>query len=167
MLTLDIILLVIVGVAGVWGYWKGFIAQLGALGAVVVGIIACRMLGPLLVSALAPEASGVGETATRYATVAVAYALIYLVAYYAVVFAARMLRLAVKAVFLGPLDRIGGALFNIAKILILVSFLLNVAVAVCPSIDPCGRSAIGSGKPMQKIMDIAPAIVGALVPQND
>lgn len=167
MLTLDIILLIIVGVAGVWGYWKGFIAQIGALGAVVAGIIACRLLGPLLVASLMPEASGVHETATYYGTVAVVYALIYLVAYYGVILVARLLRLAVKAVFLGPLDRIGGALFNIAKILILVSFLLNAAVALCPSFDPCARSAIGSGKPLQKIMDIAPAIVGALVPQQD
>lgn len=165
MQTLEIILLVIVGAAGLWGYWKGFIQQLGSVGAVVAGVVVCRLFGPTVIGIVEPT-GGTSDVVAHVGTIALVYAILYIVAYYAVVLAARLLKLAVKAVFLGPLDRMGGALFNIAKVLIMVSLLLNVYVGINPEADLPSKSAIGGGWPVQKILDIAPAIVGALVPQK-
>lgn len=162
MAPIDIALLIVIALAAVWGFTKGFISQLGSLAAIVVGIIACRMLGPRAVGLIMPGGAEADSAFTYYAAVAMAYSVIYIVAYYAVLLVARMLRLAVHAVFLGPLDRIGGALFNIAKCLIMVSFLLNIYMVIFPSSRLCESSKIADGRLVTFVTGLGPKIVGAV-----
>lgn len=162
MATLDIVTLVILGIAAVWGYAKGFISQLGGLAAIIIGVIACRMLGPQAVDLMAPPPA-TGDSLNRWGIVIMVYAVIYLVGYYGVILVAKLLKLAVHTVFLGPLDRIGGALFNVAKVLIVVSFALNIYVSLSGK-EVKATGSIFDGKGLEYVMAIAPKIVGAVVP---
>ena len=167
MATIDTILLIIVVAAGIWGFSKGFIHQIGAIAAVIIGIIACRMLGPQAVGLIYPEGEPDAYSSSYIGAVVMAYAVLYIVAYYAVILVSKMLRLAVHTVFLGPLDRIAGALLNIGKCLIMVSFLLNVYLVIFPDSGLRESSKIGDGKPLAAVIGLAPRIVGAVLPNQE
>ena len=167
MATIDIILLIVVVGAGIWGFSKGFIHQIGAIAAVIVGIIACRMLGPQAVELICPPGEADAFSSKHIGAVVMAYAVLYIVAYYAVLLVAKMLKLAVHTVFLGPLDRIAGALLNIGKCLIMLSFLLNVYMAIFPDSDLQKTSKIAEGKAVAMVIGLAPRIVGAVLPNQE
>jgi len=165
MTVLDIIILIIFIVAAVLGFRKGFITQVGSLAAIVIGIIACRMFAPQVVGLISPTPAEVAEGANscpEYLTTIIACCIIYLVAYYAVILVVKLLKLVAHTVLLGPLDRIGGAIVSVVKWFIPVSLVLNLYLAMNPDCNLAEKVHIAGGQPVQWIVELAPALFGAL-----
>ncbi len=147
MTVLDIILLLIFIGSAWYGFRKGIIKQLGSLAAIVVAIIACRTLGQPVAEMLSGSNPDWQASAVSRATVSIiANALVYLVAYYGVILIAKVMRMVSHAVLLGPLDRITGAAFAVAKYFLLVSLLLNLYIAVFPSARLSEKSHLCGGR---------------------
>lgn len=162
MAYLDLIVFGILALAALWGYSKGLVAQLGALAAIVVGIVVCRLFGPAAVHLANPELGSEASPLPRYGFTILVYAVLYFVAYYGVILVSRMLKSLIHALKVGPLDRIGGAIFNLGKFLLVISLVLNVYLFVCPDADLCSKSQVAGGKAMEKIISVAPAVLGLL-----
>lgn len=116
---LDIVIIVMLLGGLVMGYRKGLVASLGAVGAVVVSCVACHLLG-----------AGRSVPANM---------LIFVVGYVTTFLLARMIRSLVRAVALGFLDRLAGALFVAFEYLLGLSILLNLYLWL--------RSLVGAAPP--------------------
>ncbi len=159
MTALDIIILIIFIVAAVMGYRRGFISQIGSVAAIIVGIVACRMFGTAVSQWFMPD---VGDSSMAvYGARILGNCLVYVVAYYAVIIVARMLRTVTHAVFLGPLDRIGGAVVSVVKWFLLVSLLLNLYIVLFDD-SFLSTSHLCGGRPVRWIVELAPKVLGAL-----
>lgn len=163
MTILDIILIVAFIAAAAWGFYKGIINQVGAIAAIVLAIVACRAFGGPAMSMIGtdPEASAM----TTFGKTVLVYAVIYFVVYYAVILVARLLKLVTHTVLLGPIDRIAGAVFNIAKVSVVASLLLNVFLWVFSSYTPEQLSTAAGGKLIEFVLSIAPKLLGAITAQ--
>ncbi|MDE5989809.1 MAG: CvpA family protein [Duncaniella sp.] len=163
MTALDIILLLIF-IGSAWlGFRKGIIKQLGSLAAIVIAIIACRCLGQPVTEMLTGAHPDWQASPISRATVSIlANALIYLVAYYGVIIVAKLLRMVSHAILLGPLDRIAGAAFSVAKYFLLVSLLLNLYMVIFPSDTLSSRSHLCNGRVVVLTARFAPWVLGAI-----
>lgn len=161
---IDIILLIIFIATAVTGFRKGFIAQVGSLAAIVVAVIACRALGPTATGWVMPDGpdAEAGSSMSRIIASAMAYSGVYLVAYYAVILVVRLLKMVTHTLFLGPLDRIGGAAVNIIKWGLAVSLVLNLYLALWPDGKMLRSSTIAGGKPIEWVVALAPKALGIL-----
>lgn len=160
MAAIDIAIIIVTAVAGIAGFRKGLIAQAGSLAAIIIAIVACRLLGPETVRLIMPH----GEEVTamqRYGATVLAYGGIYIVAYYAVVIVTKLLKVVVHTLLMGPLDRIGGAVVNIIKWMMVMSVVLNMYMALFPTGGLIRSSHIAGGAPVQFIVELAPAAWGA------
>lgn len=163
--AIDIILLLIFIVSAWLGYRKGIITQLGSVAAIAVAIIACRMFGATVSDIMFgnhPEWEA--SSLSRYGVSIVANCLIYVVAYYAVVLVAKVLKMVSHAVLLGPLDRIAGAAFSVAKYGLLVSLLLNLYIVLFPSTSLISRSHLAGGKAVELVIGFAPWLLDTIHP---
>ncbi|MCM1521250.1 MAG: CvpA family protein [Muribaculaceae bacterium] len=160
-------MIIVIAVSGAWGFWKGFINQAGSIAAVIVGLLACWLLGPMVMKFVAPGGTNPVGHMSYYAIAAGTYSVIYIVAYYSVILVAKMLRLTVHALFLRPLDRIAGAILSIAKSLIMVSFLLNIYILFSPDSDLSKSSKIANGRLVETVIDLGPRIVGVLTSETE
>lgn len=163
MAIIDIIILVIFAASALMGYRKGFIAQAGAVAAIIVAIIACRMIGPAATEMILPHGDEAANSAwTRYSSAAFAYCGVYIVAYYAVVIVVKLLKLATTTLMLGPLDSIGGAVVNVFKWFMAVSVIANLYLAIWPGGQLLATSKLGNGQAVTWIVKLAPGVLGAL-----
>ena len=92
------------------------------------------------------------------------HAAIYLVAYYGVILLAKLLRMVSHAVFLGPLDRIAGAAFSVAKYFLLVSLLLNLYMVIFPDTPLRTKSNLCGGRVVTLTARFAPWVLDAVSP---
>lgn len=165
MTALDIILLLVFIGSAWFGFRKGIIKQLGSLAAIVIAIIACRCLGPTVVTLLMGSHPDWQASPISHATVSIlANAVIYLVAYYGVILLAKLLRMVSHAVFLGPLDRIAGAAFSVAKYFLLVSLLLNLYMVIFPDTPLRSKSNLCGGRVATLTARFAPWVLDAVSP---
>ena len=154
---LDVIIIAVVVAAAVMGFRKGFIGQLGSVAAIIIGVVACRLFGPQVTDMIMPADQGPEvNSMSKYAYSILAYAGVYIVAYYAVILVARLLRTVTHTLLLGPLDRMAGAV----KWLLALSVALNLYVIIVSGSDLGSRSRLGK-ETVQFIMEIAPAAWGA------
>lgn len=156
MAILDLAIYIIIGVAAVTGYRRGFISQASSLAAIVIGIIACRVLGPTVTDlVVGADANGL----KRFAASVMAYICIYAVVGIGVKIVGRVLGKISHALLLGPLDGVAGAALSIAKWMIGISLVLNLYIAFNPMSDAEG-SDIAADLPLSAVVKIAPAIFG-------
>lgn len=148
MTAFDIFVLVVAGIALISGFFAGIIKQLGTLAGFVAAIIACRLFGAEAAAWLA-EMQG-GQSA---ATTAIAYAGIFLLAFFAVKIVAHALGKLISALHLSVLDRLAGAAFRAAVWLFILSICFNVWAYAAPEQAPSGTLA-------EKVEQIAPAALG-------
>lgn len=160
--VIDIILLIIFIAAAVMGYRKGFIAQAGAVAAIVVSVIACRMLGPSVTDWIMAGHDSPESSMSRFMASAISYAGIYLIAYYAIILIVKLLKLVTHTLFLGPLDRIGGAIVNILKWGLALSLVFNLYLALWPDGKLLSSSTIAGGKPIEWVVGLAPKALGLI-----
>ncbi len=157
---IDITLLIILTAAALLGFRKGLIAQAGSAAAIIIAIIACRTLGPAATDIImpAPEESSM----SRLMASAIAYSAVYLVAYYAVILISKLLRQVTHTLFLGPLDRIGGAIVNILKWSLALSLAFNLYTALWPDGKLLSSSTLAQGRPIRWITALAPKALGLI-----
>lgn len=165
MAAIDIILILIFALSAWLGFRKGIITQLGSVAAIVIAIIACRVLGSQISDMiLASHPDWAAESIKRYGVSILANCGIYIVVYYGVVIIARLLRSVTHAVLLGPLDRIAGAAFSVAKYFLLVSILLNLYIVLFPSTTLLSRSRLAGGQAVDLVVGFAPWMLDTMSP---
>ncbi len=162
---IDIVIAVIFAGGLIIGYRKGALRQIGSIGGVVAGLIACRLAGDratALVASLmgwdAPGASSMSVTAAQV----VGYGALFLAVWCGVWAIARMLRKATHAMLLGPVDGVAGAVFLAAKWMIVVSLVLNLWKRVDPNSSIFSSSRLAGGAVLDAIMQLTPRIFGFL-----
>lgn len=159
-MALDILILAIVLVGAFMGYQRGILAQAGAIIAVLAGIVAARMFGPRLSVILAgADAPSIVDQVSGYGLAFIgAYALVWIIA--------RMARSAFRAVKLGIIDRLGGAVFKMAEWLLILSLALNFYLVITNGEDTLRHP----DKPWRAaVIDFAPSMLGymASLTQNN
>lgn len=165
MSTLEIIVTILLIISAVWGFQRGVIVQIGSLLAIVVAIIICHIFGDAATSmtvALMGGEESVTDPAqssmSMFAAKCIGHISLFLVAWLGVWFVARTLRTMVKAVRLGFLDKICGALFMLLKCGIIISLFINFMRIV----SPAGSIATASGPLTDRIAELAPRLLGFL-----
>ena len=128
--SFSIFIIIVIVVSAGFGWYKGFLKQAAQVAGLILGIAACRIFGTRLATALCGEEPSGADTALYYV---MAYVVLFLVVYVLVSLCSRLLKGVLNTLKVGILNRIGGALFNICKWMLLVSLLLNLWVAVSPS----------------------------------
>lgn len=152
----DIFLIAVVLIAGITGYISGVIKRIGAVAALVLAIVACRLFGSDITAALVAPGS---EHATLIKVLI--YSALFLVVYFSVRLVARLLGKIASAMCLGFLDRLAGALYSILFWLIMVSLALNVWFAVVPA--DASRLCPKSKPWRTAVVDLAPTLAGYIV----
>ncbi len=168
MTVLDIIIIIIFVAAAVLGFRKGFVTQIGSFAAIVIAVLVCRMSGGQVAELIMPSSAEPHDASPlpHYIYMVVAYCIVYLAAYYVVTIVVKLLKFVVHTVFLGPLDRIGGALVSVVKWFIPVSLALNLYIAVFPDSNLADKSHLCGGQPVTWIVELAPRVLGALTSFN-
>ncbi|MGM9859169.1 MAG: CvpA family protein [Muribaculaceae bacterium] len=152
--ALDIFIFVLIAVAAVVGFVRGIVSQVGSIAAIIVGILAARIIGGAVVS-------GSSEPVTAFAI----YGIIFLVAYLVTWLLARMIRSAVKALHLGIIDRLTGAVFSVFKWTFILSIVLNIYMFIG---GESARSMRDSDHTMRcMVIDLSPTFLGAISATGD
>ncbi|MDE6651908.1 MAG: CvpA family protein [Paramuribaculum sp.] len=165
MAILDIIFLILLAGGAVIGYKKGAIKQLGSVVAIAAAVIACRAAGPLAVSLVSPMLGAdqpYASTMTVYSAQVLGYGTLFAIVWLGVWLIAGFLRKATYAVRLSLIDRIAGAVFLVLKWFMVVSLMLNLWKVISPDSPLFSSSKLAGGEFLRIIMEMTPAILGAL-----
>lgn len=138
----DIFVLMVLAAALIQGYRMGIINQLGALLALVLAVLAARLVS--------------------HGAVSVTVVLTFLGVYIGVKLLAGGLRKVTHILMMGTLDRLCGAFFMALQALTVVSLLLNILVKLFPSYSFVGPATAGGGWAYEAIMDLWPWLMGCL-----
>lgn len=150
MTMFNVFLLLLIGIAFVLGCISGITKQLGSLAAIILGIIACRVYGT---SATAWAAATFGGEASDFKVIALSYAGLFIIVYFAAWIAALALKRLVKAMSLGFFDSLAGGVFKAFLWVFAFSLALNAWIAVLPENAPKGAWA-------DRVVAFAPTIIG-------
>lgn len=107
----------------IYGAYRGAIRQVGSIAAFLLAFLASRLF--------AGKVTGLFEWPPM-----ISYVLVFATVFICVTILARILRLTVKMLLLGPIDRFFGLLIGAAKWMLLISLLLNLIWA-CGSHPAC------------------------------
>ncbi len=143
-------LLLVVIVAAALGFRSGIIKQAGAIAAIIIAVVACRMFGAD-VTAWMQSAMASSDTSPLLLTV-LAHAGIFIVAYFAVTILAGLVHRVMHVAHLGIVDRVVGAVFKVALWCFVLSIALNVWAAFVPESRPDGVWA-------KRVEALAPAVM--------
>lgn len=149
--SFSLFIIIIVVVSAAWGWFKGFLAQAAQVIGLVLGIAACRIFGSALASALCGEEPSGTDTVLYYV---MAYVVLFLVVYVLVWICSRAIKGVLNTLKVGVLNRLGGAIFNTCKWMLLVSLVLNMWVAVSP------ESSVTESKAFNYTLDFGPWLLG-------
>jgi len=144
---LDALLLVLLVPFAFRGYFRGFCRETLGLIGLVGGVLAAGAAGPDLARALLAERALPG-----WAAAPVAYAAIFLAAMLVAALLGRIADGVARALLLGGVNRLAGALFGCAKGAAVLGFALLVFEQVAPS--SALRNVIASsrlGRPLEQI----------------
>lgn len=125
-----------------YGYSAGIINQLGSIAAFVVGFVAARVFGPVFNSLF--------SNADEFLCAAIVFVVFFTVTMIVV----KMLRITVRMMLLGPVDRILGAPVGVLKWLLLTSVVLNLFLLKNPDTKALDAS------PSQWTLRFLPKVVG-------
>lgn len=162
MSILDIAIVAVFVGAIIYGLYKGVIAQLGSLGGILLGVLACRLFGgdfARIVGGILPDMSSDAST-SAYIDSVIANVVIFLVVYMLSVLLSRFLRKITHALCLGVIDRVVGAIFSLLKWFFVFSIVLNVWLAFVPDAGLEKKSKLGDGVAIGAIVSFAPSAFG-------
>ena len=157
MAALDILILLIFIVSVVYGLRRGVITQLGSVGGVIVGIIACRLFSGSVTHLFAgsnPDANDL------YVSGVFASVLLFIVGFIAARLVAGLIKTVTHSLHLTVIDRIAGALFSLFEWFLIFS-LLNIWQAFRPDIDITSNSRLAEGRAARAVVDFAPKVLGS------
>ncbi len=165
MSVIDIIIVVVFVGAIAYGLYKGLIAQLGSLGGVVLGVIACRVWGEEVsrwVGTILPDMASSSHTAA-YVNTVIGNVALFLAVFLLTVLIAKLLKSLTNALSLGVFDRLLGAIFGLLKWFLVFSMLLNLWDVLFPGSSLIKSSEIAGGLAIKAILDLAPTLFGSVV----
>lgn len=162
MSALDILIIIVFVGAIVYGLYKGVIAQMGSLGGILLGIVACRLFGDdfaRFLGTVLPDMTS-DAASSAYVNGIIANVIIFIVVYILAVLIAKLIRKLTHALCLGVIDRIAGAIFCLFKWFLAFSIVLNVWLAFDPNAGFQKKSSIGGGVAVKAIISLAPTTLG-------
>lgn len=163
---LDIIIIVVFAGSIIYGLYKGIISQLGSLGGIILGIVACRIFGDdatRLVSDILPAMTSNASSAA-FANSVIANILLFLIVYFLVKLLSGALKKLTHALALGFIDRILGAAFGLFKWCLALSIALDLWMAIFPDSTIIKASTLADGMAAKTILDLAPTLFGSIIP---
>lgn len=161
MAFIDILILIVTAIGGILGFMKGIIRGAGTVVGALAGIFACHVCGSGAYKLLLRGVPDVAELpGAPYTGTILAYILLFLVVYLAIVILAGILCKAVHAVHLSTLDRVGGAAFGAFKYLLLLSVALNGIYVLSPTLSIFHTSGLLGGDFFKLVMNLAPWVWG-------
>ncbi len=150
MTPFNVFLLLVVIIAAALGFRSGLVKQAGSMAAIIIGVIACRMLGDRGTAWLQTVA---GDDSSPLLIIVLAYAGIFLLAYFAVTMLVNLVHCVVNVAHLGLIDRLAGAAFKVLLWCFVLSIALNVWAGFMPESRPQGAWA-------ECVEALAPAVMG-------
>lgn len=163
--TLDIIILILFAAAIIYGLRRGVIAQLGAVGGVLVGILACRLLGDWCATIVA-RLSGDAAATSGYIDSVIANVVLFVGGCMLTRLIAKLLKGVAHALCLGFFDRIAGALFTLFAWFLCFSIILNLWQVLSPGQSVASHSNLSGGRAAEAIIDLAPKVLGGETAQQ-
>lgn len=165
MTTFEIIVTILLVISAVWGFQRGVIVQISSLLAIIVAIVMCHIFGDAATSMAAAMMGGeeavtdpAQSSMSMFAAKCIGHLSLFLFVWLGVWFVARTLKTMVKAVRLGFLDKLGGALFMLLKCGIVISLFINFMKVASPS----GSIATATGPVIDPVANLAPQLLGFL-----
>ncbi len=161
--AITILILVVLVAALANGFRRGIVSEIGSLCAIVLALLACRVLGATATD-VAARIMGVSADAgsmTAYSAAIVGHGALFLGVWLLVGMLARLLRGAVRLVFLGWLDRLLGALFCGVKWMLVLSLVLNVVHLIWP--NAAMWTPEKWGELIKGVLEFAPWLFGVIV----
>ncbi len=162
--VIDIVIIAVFIGAIIVGLWKGVIAQLGSLGGIILGILACRMFGDYaaqLAGEVLPKMSESAQT-VAYVNSIVGNVVLFLIVYLLAKLIARLMKQITNALCLGFVDRILGAVFALFKWFLVMSIIVNIVIVFFPEQNFVAKSTLGDGMAIKYIVDLAPNLFGSI-----
>lgn len=158
MTAIDILILLIFIVSIIYGLRRGVFSQIGSVGGVIVGIIACRLFAGAVTDLFTGDNPDPNDI---YVSGVFANVIIFIVAFIAARLLARLVKSVSDSLHLSIFDRIAGALFSLFEWFLILSLLLNIWQAFRPDIDITSGSRIADGRAAKAVVDFAPKILGS------
>ena len=121
----DLILIIILIAAAVRGFVKGFFVEFASVAAIILGILCAMMFSVYLRSWLSGMVSWRPDVIRT-----VAFLIIFISVVIAVHLIANALEQFVRAIALGILSRLGGAVFGVIKTAFILSFLMYIIMRI-------------------------------------
>lgn len=121
----DLVLIILLIAAAIRGFVKGFFVEFASVAALILGVVCAMLFSDYLKTWL------MGIISWRAETVKIlAFLIIFVSVVVAVQLAANALEKFVRAIALGILSRIGGAVFGVIKTTFILSFLMFVIAKI-------------------------------------
>lgn len=118
---LDLAVVVLIGLSVLFALWRGAVREVLSLAAWVIAFFAAKLLAPGIAGWFAPLSS------YENARLGAAWVTVFVVVLIVVSIVAILLSGAVKSIGLGFVDRVLGALFGLARGLVIVTLLVLVS----------------------------------------
>lgn len=158
MTAIDILILLIFIVSIIYGLRRGFITQLGSVGGVLVGIVACRLFSEPVTRLFAGSSPDANDL---YVSGVFACVLLFIVGYIAARLVASLIKTVTNTLHLTVIDRVAGALFSLFEWFLVFSLLLNIWQAFRPDINITSGSRLAGGRAAVAVVDFAPKVLGS------
>lgn len=155
----DIIICVAVVVGLYAGYKRGVVRQIGSLAAVLAAIVVCQLFGDAAANVVAKlmGCQADGSDAVRYAVAsAIGHIVLFLLVWWGLGIVIRVVHDVVRAVRLGVVNSLLGAVFMAFKVVLVLSLLLNLWAMT----DPSSKHLASSGRITKTVADVGPALLG-------
>ena len=146
---LDALLLVVVVAFGLRGWWRGFCRETLALVGLFGGALAAAAAGPQVASAIVAR-----KLLPAQVALPVAWAAVFLAAWVVAAVVGHLADRIARALFLGGVNRAGGAVFGCLKGAVMLGFALLLIEHAFPSsrvTDVIATSRLG--RPLEHIAD--------------
>ena len=160
---LDILILVILAGSLLYGFKKGLIKQIGSVAAIVLGIIAARILGGAIgaLFGLILPVSFVETEAGQFAISIMGRVSVFVLIYCVVLFLAKSLKFLAHLLLMGPIDRALGAVMAMVQWFLAFSVILNIYAAFNPDTLLTNHSQLAGGLALEAIISFAPMLLGS------
>lgn len=158
MIALDILIILIFIISILYGLRRGLITQLGSVGGVIVGILACRLFSDPVAKLFAGENPDANDI---YVSGVFSCVLLFILGYIAARLVARLVKTVAKTLHLTIFDRVAGALFSLFEWFLIFSLLLNIWQVFRPDIDVTAGSSIAEGQAATAVKNFAPRVLGS------
>jgi membrane protein required for colicin V production len=153
---LDIILIILLGLAALRGLKKGLILELATLVALVLGVLAGFYLSDFVSGLLEKGFDYHG----KYINI-ISFIIIFIVVIVLVRLLARVIEKAVKAIALGFLNKLGGAIFSVLK----TAFILSVLIYFMDRFDENKRIIKPEARSNSLLFSLVQKLAPAFIPK--